>query len=228
MQRPADDTVSQAMIELVIFDLDGVLVDSEPISTRVLMEVLAEIGLPMSEAATERQFMGRSRWESLAWIEQQLGRPLPDDFLANWQSRVFAALRQELKPVPCVEAALDQLTVPICVASGSDPARIRLSLELVGLLPRFEGRIFSAAQVAHGKPAPDLFLFAARELGAAPASCVVVEDSQPGVRAAVAAGMPVLGYAARIPAAVLAQAGATTFDDMARLPKLIERLPIAS
>jgi HAD superfamily hydrolase (TIGR01509 family) len=209
------------LIELVIFDLDGVLVDSEPISTQVLMSVLAEVGLPMNEAATERQFMGRSRWESVEWIEQQLGRPVPRDFLANWQRRVFEALRRELKPVPGIEAALDQLAVPLCVASGSDPARIQLSLELAGLLPRFAGRTFSASQVARGKPAPDLFLFAAHSLGAAPGRCLVVEDSLPGVRAAVAAGMPVLGYAARNPAEALAQAGAVTFDDMARLPGLV-------
>jgi HAD superfamily hydrolase (TIGR01509 family) len=216
------------MIELVLFDLDGVLVDSEPISTRVLMGALAEVGLTMSEAETEKQFMGRSRGESVAWIEQKLGRPVPERFVANWQSQVFEAFRRELKPVPGIEAVLDQLTVPSCVASGSDPARIRLSLELAGLLPRFEGRIFSAAQVVRGKPAPDLFLFAAHEMGAAPANCVVVEDSVPGVRAAVAAGMPVLGYSARNRAALLEEAGAIPFDDMARLPKLIERLPVAS
>ncbi len=213
------------MTELVIFDLDGVLVDSEPISTRVLMAMLAQGGLPMDEAAAERRFLGRSRGENLAFIEQQLGRAVPQDFESNWQAQVFEVFRQELKPVPGIAAALDQLTIPICVASGSDPARIRLSLELAGLLPRFEGRLFSATQVARGKPAPDLFLLAARSLGAAPARCVVVEDSVPGVQAAVAAGMPVFGYAARNSAALLAQAGAVVFDDMARLPGLIEQLP---
>ena len=212
------------MIELVLFDLDGVLVDSEPISTRVLMAMLAEVGLPMDEVQAEQRFLGRSRGESVAFIEQQLGRPVPPDFVVRWQEQVFTALRQELKPVPGIAAALDQLTVPYCVASGSDPARIQLSLDLAGLLPRFAGRIFSAAQVAHGKPAPDLFLFAARSLGAAPARCVVVEDSLPGVQAGVASGMPVLAYAARNPAALLAAAGATPFDDMARLPGLIEHL----
>ena len=212
------------MIELVLFDLDGVLVDSEPISTRVLMAVLAEVGLPMDEAQTEQRFLGRSRGATVEWIEQQLGRPVPVDFVANWQAQVFAAFRQELKPVSGIAAALDQLTVPICVASGSDPARIQLSLELAGLLPRFAGRIFSATQVARGKPAPDLFLFAARSLDAAPAHCVVVEDSLPGVQAAVAARMAVLGYAARNPAPRLAEAGAVTFDDMARLPSLIEQM----
>ena len=212
------------MIELVLFDLDGVLVDSEPISTRVLMAMLAEVGLPMDAAQAEQRFLGRSRGESVAYIEQQLGRHVPADFVAKWQEQVFAALRKELRPVPGIAAALDQLTVPYCVASGSDPARIQLSLELAGLLQRFAGRSFSTTQVARGKPAPDLFLFAAHSLGAAPARCVVIEDSVPGVQAGVAAGMRVLGYAARNPAALLAAAGATPFDDMARLPSLIEQL----
>ena len=211
-------------MQLILFDCDGVLVDSEPISTRVLSAVLAEIGLSLGEVATEQQFMGRSRAESVALIEQQLGRSVPEGFVPRWQSRVFEAFRQELKPVPGIHAALDRLRVPYCVASGSDPARIRLSLELTGLLPRFDGRIFSATQVARGKPAPDLFLFAAHSLGAAPNQCVVVEDTVLGVQAAVAAGMRVLGYAARNPASSLAQAGAITLDDMAHLPELIERL----
>ena len=212
------------MIDLILFDLDGVLVDSEPISTRVLMAMLATVGLPMSAEATERQFMGRSRTESVVWIEQQIGRAVPENFLDHWQQQVFEAFRRDLKPVPGIESALDQLALPSCVASGSDPARIQLSLELAGLLPRFAGRVFSATQVARGKPAPDLFLFAAASLGAAPERCVVVEDSLPGVQAGVAAGMAVLGYAARNSAAVLAQAGAATFTDMARLPELITHL----
>ena len=212
------------MIDLVLFDLDGVLVDSEPISTRVLMAMLAEVGLPMSAEAAEQQFMGRSRAESVVWIEQHIGCAVPENFLVQWQQQVFEAFRAELKPVPGIETALDQVTIASCVASGSDPARIQLSLELAGLLPRFAGRIFSATQVARGKPAPDLFLFAARSLGAAPARCVVVEDSLPGVQAGVAAGMAVLGYAARNPAAGLAQAGAATFTDMAQLPALLARL----
>jgi HAD superfamily hydrolase (TIGR01509 family) len=209
---------------LVLFDLDGVLVDSEPISTRVLMNMLAQVGLPMSAEAAERQFLGRSRAEGVVWIEQQIGRAVPENFVDEWQQQVFAAFRRDLQPVPGIEAALDQLTVPFCLASGSDPARIQLSLELTGLLPRFAGRIFSASQVARGKPAPDLFLFAARSLGAAPEQCVVVEDSLPGVQAGVAAGMTVLGYAARNPADVLARAGAATFTDMAQLPALLAQL----
>ena len=199
------------------------LVDSEPIATRVLAGVLAELGLPLSEAAAEEQFIGRSRSAAIELIEQALGHPVPDGFAAHWQALIFDAFRQELRPVPGIEAALDCLTVPVCVASGSEPARIRLSLELTGLLPRFEGRIFSATQVARGKPAPDLFLFAAQSMGAAPARCVVVEDSLLGVQAAVAAGMPVFGYALRSPAASLAKAGATVFSDMRRLPDDIRK-----
>ena len=206
---------------LIIFDCDGVLVDSEHIATRVLQNVLDEAGWALSEAETEQRFMGRSRQAAIEIIEAQLGRPVAETFVPDWQARIFAAFRQELRPVPGIEAALARLTAPVCVASGSDPARIRLSLELTGLLARFEGRIFSAADVAHGKPAPDLFLLAARTLGTAPAACVVIEDSLPGVRAAVAAGMPVWGYAAHTPAQVLALAGARVFDDMAKLPELL-------
>ena len=206
---------------LIIFDCDGVLVDSEHIATRVLQNVLDEAGWTLSEAETEKRFMGRSRQAAIEIIEAQLGRPVAETFVPGWQARIFEAFRQELRPVPGIEAALARLTAPVCVASGSDPARIRLSLELTGLLARFEGRIFSAADVAHGKPAPDLFLLAARTLGTAPAACVVIEDSLPGVRAAVAAGMPVWGYAAHTPAQVLALAGARVFDDMAKLPELL-------
>ncbi|MEP7356798.1 MAG: HAD family hydrolase [Anaerolineales bacterium] len=206
---------------LVIFDCDGVLVDSEPIATRVLQSVLGEAGLALSLEETEARFMGRSRQATIEIVEREIGRALGDEFVAGWQARVFDGFRQELRPVPGIAAALDRLTTPMCVASGSDPARIRLSLELTGLLARFEGRIFSAADVAHGKPAPDLFLLAARTMGTAPEACAVVEDSLPGVQAAVAAGMPVWGYAARTPATLLAKAGAQVFDDMARLPDLL-------
>jgi HAD superfamily hydrolase (TIGR01509 family) len=200
-----------------------VLVDSEPIATRVLAGVLAELGLSLSAAAVDEQFLGRSHGNAIELIEQALGHPVTDGFADHWQALTFDAFRKELRPVPGIEAALDRLSVPVCVASSSDPARIRLSLELTGLLPRFEGRIFSATQVARGKPAPDLFLFAAQSMGVAPARCVVVEDSLLGVQAAVAAGMPVLGYSARASASglALAGAGATVFDDMQRLPDLL-------
>ena len=207
---------------LVIFDCDGVLVDSEPIATRVLQSVLAEAGLGLSEEETERRFMGRSRQSTIEIVEQEIGRKLGDEFVAGWQARVFDGFRQELQPVTGIEAVLDRLTMPVCVASGSDPARIRLSLELTGLLARFEGRIFSAADVAQGKPAPDLFLLAARTMGTVPAECAVIEDSVPGVQAAVAAGMPVWGYAARTPGRLLAEAGARVFEEMGRLPELLE------
>jgi HAD superfamily hydrolase (TIGR01509 family) len=206
---------------LIIFDCDGVLVDSEPIATRVLQNVLGEAGLALSLEETEQRFMGRSRRATLDIVEREIGRALGDEFVAGWQARVFDGFRQALRPVAGIETALDRLTVPVCVASGSDPARIRLSLELTGLMPRFDGRIFSAADVPHSKPAPDLFLLAARTLGTGPANCVVVEDSLPGVQAAIAAGMPVYGYAARTPGALLAAAGAIVFDDMARLPDLL-------
>jgi HAD superfamily hydrolase (TIGR01509 family) len=208
-------------LELVIFDCDGVLVDSEPIANRVLYEALIELGLEVDAAETERATRGLSMASVLTWAEAKLGRPLPKGFLEAVQSRTFAAFRAGLEPVPGVAAALERISVPVCVASSGEAEKVRLTLGLTGLLPRFEGRIFSATEVARGKPHPDLFLHAARAMGAEPAACAVVEDSRPGVEAGRAAGMTVLGYADGRDAGPLAAAGARVFADMAELPDLL-------
>jgi len=205
---------------LVIFDCDGVLVDSEPLSNRILAEHLTAIGLPTTTEESIRDYMGRS-WASCAkLIEQRLGRPLPDGLADRYHEELYAALQRELRPVAGIEAALDAITAPTCVASSGAHEKIRTSLGTTGLLVRFEGRIFSATEVAHGKPAPDLFLHAAAELGHAPADCVVVEDAPAGVAAGRAAGMTVLGYAALTPPDGLD--GATVFTSMAELPALLD------
>lgn len=213
---------------LVIFDCDGVLVDSEPIANRILAEALSAEGLAMGTEEAAEAFVGLSMASVLAEAEARLRRALRPGFLAAVQARTFAAFARELKPVPGIEAALAAIEDPICVASSGEPAKIRLSLELTGLLRRFEGRIFSASEVARGKPHPDLFLHAARSLGVAPQSCTVVEDSLPGIAAARAAGMRVLGFAPMgggMPRHEerLARAGAETFSDMAALPVLLSR-----
>lgn len=205
----------------MIFDCDGVLVDSEPIANRVLYEALIALGLDCDAAETERATRGLSMASVLTWAEARLGRPLPDDFVERVQARTFAAFRAGLEPVPGVAAALERIPIPICVASSGEAEKIRLSLGLTGLLPRFEGRVFSATEVARGKPYPDLFLHAARVMGAAPAACAVVEDSLPGVEAGRAATMTVLAYADGRDAAPLAAAGARVFADMAELPDLL-------
>ncbi len=208
-------------LELVIFDCDGVLVDSEPIANRVLYEALIALGLEVDAAETERATRGLSMASVLTWAGARLGRALPDDFVERVQARTFAAFRAGLEPVPGVAAALERIPIPICVASSGEAEKIRLSLGLTGLLPRFEGRVFSATEVARGKPYPDLFLHAARVMGAAPAVCAVVEDSLPGVEAGRAATMTVLAYADGRDAEPLAAAGARVFADMALLPDLL-------
>lgn len=207
--------------DLVIFDCDGVLVDSEPISNRILAEELTAIGLATSPEDSTRDYMGRSWASNAALIEERLGRALPPGFLARYHGRLFAAFERELEPVPGVHAALAAIALPACVASSGDHERIRRALGMTGLLERFEGRIFSATDVAHGKPAPDLFLHAARGMGFEPARCAVVEDSPAGVEAGRAAGMTVLAYAGRDDGAGLEATGARVFRDMAELPELL-------
>lgn len=211
--------------DLIIFDCDGVLVDSEPIANRVLMDVLAEVGLTMSYDEAMRTFVGRSDQACVAMIEARLGHPLPAGFAAEWDSRAMSAFRRELRAIDGVQHALERIAVPVCVASNSTHDRMRLKLELSGLLQEFDGRLFSAADVEHGKPHPDLFLHAARTMRTAPAACAVVEDTTVGVTAGVAAGMAVFGYAggADTDPADLERAGARVFYRMADLPTLLEQ-----
>jgi HAD superfamily hydrolase (TIGR01509 family) len=213
-------------LELVIFDCDGVLVDSEPLAIRIEVEILAEYGMPLSEAEIVKRFVGRSQSVMTTALEEHLGHPLPADWNNRYRERFNEAYRAELKPIDGIEHALDQIIdLPVCVASSSEPDRLLYKLELCGLRQRFEGRIFSASEVDNGKPAPDLFLHAASRMGADPARCAVVEDSRYGVEAARAAGMAAFGYAGSVtPAADLEGPGTTVFDDMRELPALLRRL----
>ena len=210
------------MIDLVIFDCDGVLVDSEPISNRILTDMLGEIGLPMSADETTREFMGLSMDDCWRIIEKRLGRTVPDDFAARYDRLLNAAFQRELRPVRGVTEALEQIARPHCVASSGSLEKIRYSLALTGLLPRFDGRFFSSSEVQLGKPAPDLFLHAASRMGAEAERCVVIEDSPRGVSAGVAAGMTVLGYAERSASAGLEAQGARCFERMSDLAGLLE------
>jgi HAD superfamily hydrolase (TIGR01509 family) len=208
--------------DLLIFDCDGVLVDSEPIANRVFAEALAEIGLAMSYEEVCRRFIGLSMARCLEMVEESLGRPAPEGFVDGLQTRTFEAFRRRgLAAVEGVEAVLDGLDTPVCVASSGEPEKMRLTLGLTGLLPRFEGRMFSAVEVERGKPHPDLFLHAARRMGAEPGRCAVIEDSLPGVQAARAAGMRAFGFAARDAGERLQRAGARVFRSMRDLPSLI-------
>jgi HAD superfamily hydrolase (TIGR01509 family) len=208
--------------DLVIFDCDGVLVDSEVITNRVFVGMLNELGLGLSLEDMFERFVGRSMPQCLALIAQLLGREVPEKFLAEFQVRVAAALKAELKAVDGIEAALDAIMLPYCVASSGTHDKMRLTLGLTGLLPKFQGRMFSVTEVAQPKPFPDVFLHAAAQLNAAAAACAVIEDTPTGVRAAVSAGMTAFGFCAHTPKHRLLEAGAHhTFDSMRDLPRLL-------
>jgi HAD superfamily hydrolase (TIGR01509 family) len=185
------------MMGLVIFDCDGVLVDSETISCRTETEFLRALGHPIGFDEFCRRAVGRSRKDINAMLEQLWDRVLPADYGEHVRLATMAAFEQELHPVPGIADVLEQLDeMPRCVASSSHPTRIARALELTGLDTFFGAHVFSASEVAHGKPAPDLFLHAASRLGVEPTRCIVVEDSVPGVQAAKAAGMIALGFTA--------------------------------
>jgi HAD superfamily hydrolase (TIGR01509 family) len=210
-------------MKLVIFDCDGVLVDSEPIANRVLAEQLGAAGLRISVRDVMRQFIGRTRDGCLSLAAELLGRELPAGFGEAWDAALFEAFGRELRAVEGVVEVLRDLQVPCCVASNSSPERMDVSLRAAGLLPFFEGRMFSAAAVAAPKPAPDLFLHAAKSMNTEPGACVVIEDTPGGVKAAVAAGMKALGYAGGgySSAEKLASEGAVPFKLMSELPDLL-------
>ncbi len=213
--------------KLVIFDCDGVLIDSEVIACRMMAEALTQEGYPITFAEMANRFVGLSAKTRQAHIEQELGRSLPADFEANAQRSLQAAFAGELLAIAGIEDALNALKMPVCVASSSSSARLDYALGLVGLRDRFAPWIFSAELVTNGKPAPDLFLFAAQQMQAEPGDCLVVEDSLAGVQAGAAAGMPVLGFCGGghctpTHATRLLNAGATAvFSDMASLPRLV-------
>ncbi|PAK23874.1 hydrolase [Streptomyces sp. alain-838] len=210
--------------DLVIFDNDGVLVDSEPISNRLLAGYLTELGHPTSYEDSLRDYMGAAMHRVHDLVLERTGRKLPEDFDDVFHRRVFAAFAEDLEAVPGVVGLLEKLAVdgvPYCVASSGSHERIRVGHRKTGLDRWFEDeRIFSSQDVGRGKPAPDLFLYAAERMGIAPERCVVVEDSPLGVQAAVAAGMDVYGFTAMTPARKLA--GATRFfRDMGELAGLL-------
>lgn len=208
--------------ELIIFDCDGVLVDSELITNRVFADMLAGIGLPLGIDYLFEHFVGRSMQHCWQQVGRLLGREVPAAFRDEFQLRSLAALRAQVQPVPGVVAVLDSLPVPCCVASSGGHDKMAATLGATGLLPRFRDRMFSATEVPNGKPAPDIFLYAAARCGVEPQRCAVIEDSAAGVRAGVTAGMRVYGYCAHTPAQQLLSAGAeVTFTDMVRLPELL-------
>jgi HAD superfamily hydrolase (TIGR01509 family) len=194
---PAEERALRATgmgVDLVIFDCDGVLVDSEIVSFEAEAEALSEIGIRVPLDELVGRFVGLSSTSAFAILEKEYGIKLPPDFAARCRQRVLDAFDSKLRPIPGVDLLLEGLAHRRCVASSSEPARIRHSLTLAGILHHFDPHIFSAAHVKNGKPAPDLFLYAAVQMGVAAERCIVIEDSVPGVTGARAAGMTVLGF----------------------------------
>ncbi len=216
--------------DLIIFDCDGVLVDSEVISCRAHADVLSRHGYPITQQQVFDRFLGRSTRQANSEVEAELGRALPDDFHVQLQDELFRSFEADLEAVPHIHSALDAIAQAVCVASSGSHQRMNVTLGRTRLYDRFAPNIFSASQVSNGKPAPDLFLFAASQLNVSPERCLVIEDSVPGVTGGRAAGMTVLGFHGGSHCRPgygedLRVAGATaTFDDMRQLPGLIERI----
>ena len=216
--------------EVVIFDCDGVLVDSELIALGQTRRALGAAGLPVTHAEAIDRFLGFSVDTIIQRAEEELAGALPADFRSDLARDILTRFTSELKGIEGVRQAVAGLECPVCVASSSPPERIRHALSVAGYSGLFEPYIFSATMTPRGKPHPDLFLHAAREMGAAPDKCLVIEDSAPGVVAAVSAGMEVFGFvggshfSGDAPRERLKEAGASLiFDDMNQLPQIIAR-----
>jgi HAD superfamily hydrolase (TIGR01509 family) len=213
---------------LIIFDCDGVLVDSEPLALRVLLEGIAERGIAIEEGLAYERFLGRSLASVIETVQRDFGLALEADALNRMRDRLYALFRDELRAIDGVAEAIRRLDIPVCVASSSQMERIRLSLEITGLAPCFADHIFSATMVANGKPAPDLFLLAASRMRVDPSRCIVIEDSPAGIEAAKCAGMRVFAFTGGSHARSVehrrrleALQPDLVFDDMARLPAML-------
>ena len=185
--------MADAEPRLVIFDCDGVLVDSEPISISVLVKAMADLGVTITEDQAYERFLGKSLSTLISILETEFNVHANEEFLESIRTNLYARFRTELKAMPGIGDAIDALGLPCCVASSSQVERIKLSLSVTGLLPKLPN-IFSASMVKRGKPAPDLFLYAADQMHVEPRDCIVIEDSPAGIAAAKAAGMTVFAF----------------------------------
>ncbi len=215
------DELSEMNCKAVIFDCDGVLVDSETLGNRVLAEMITQMGFPLSPEQAVQQFKGGKLADCIAVVEDQMGKKLPDDFPTQVRAQMAEVFQAELQAIQGVREALELIPVTKCVASNGPEEKMALTLGITDLLHFFQGRIYSAYTLGVWKPEPDLYLYAASQMGVRPEECVVVEDSHLGVQAAVAAGIPVLGYADHSSPTELESLGAKSFGSMCELPELL-------
>jgi HAD superfamily hydrolase (TIGR01509 family) len=215
------------MKSLIVFDCDGVLVDSETLENEIAAQCLTQAGYPISGPETRARYIGLTMGALMTMVEADMGKSLPKGWLDDFYARSHARLRHEIKAIDGVAEAIEAIValgLETAVASSGEHAKMAITLGQTGLLPRFEGCIFSAQDVSAGKPAPDVYLLAAKSLGHAPDTCCAVEDSPNGVRAGISAGMYVFGYAAQIDPQKLIDAGAhEVFADMRDLPLLVRQ-----
>lgn len=211
---------------LVIFDCDGVLVDTERLTNRTMAALLTEYGCRMTGPECQKRFMGRTLEAVQETVEQELGRKLPSDWLVQLRARDLESFKSGVSQVPGVAKVMDMLDqrgIPYCVGSSGKYEKMHSTLGSAGLLERLKDKLYSSQDCAKGKPAPDIFLLAARSMGHTPETCVVVEDSLPGVMAAKAAGMRVYAYVDDpvCDRDALREAGAILFERMSDLPGLL-------
>jgi HAD superfamily hydrolase (TIGR01509 family) len=209
------------MVKCVIFDCDGVLIESEEIGTRVLLEMASKYGVSLDIKDAMLRFSGRKFKETLCELQSIAKHPFPDDFEAQFRKRSFEVFAKEVKPTKGIIEVLDSLPVPFCVASSGPVEKIRLNLTNTGLIQYFENKIFSAYDINSFKPEPGLFLYAARQMGFEPVDCAVVEDSKAGIQAALAGGFKALGFAKEYNTKELQKEGATVFSSMYDLLSLL-------
>lgn len=213
--------MKKTSFDLVIFDCDGVLVDSEPLANTVYVQMLAEYGYHVNSEEYLHKYSGAAIVTRLASTSKQLNWTPPADFYPVFNSRLSVLAEKELKPVDGIHALIDSLSVPVCIASNGSRSEVILRLKISHLTQYFGDAIFSGLEVPHPKPAPDVYLAAARAFNTPPARCIVIEDSVPGVTAAVRAGMKVYGHAACTDVGMLKEAGAIPFANMTELKNIL-------
>lgn len=205
----------------IIFDCDGVLVDSETISAKIFQEMAREIGFDLDYETAVEQFAGTSMSENLKFIQDNIEKELPQDFEKEFRKRTYEAFKSDLHPIDGIHDLIKKVNVPFCVASSGPVEKIRINLSSAKLLSKFEGKIFSSYEIGTWKPEPGIFLYAAEQMGFEPDECIVIEDSSAGIKAAIAGGFKVYALANSKKKDIFEKLGAHVFENMLELGSLI-------